>query len=81
MRKWMQALLSLVKGQKATCPHCGGSNLDYGYVMLNEKRKSGYGAVWCNDCHKAFPLSRAVDLDKADQTKILPDLPKDIVFT
>ena len=81
MKKWMQALLSLVKGNKARCPHCGSDNIDYGYVILNKKQKSGYGAVWCNDCRHAFPLSRVAIQNKEDEKKIVPDLPKDIVFT
>ena len=81
MKKWLQALLNLVKGEKAKCPHCGSGNIDYGYVILNKEKKSGYGAVWCNDCRHAFNLSRVVVKKKEEEKKVVSDLPKDIVFT
>ena len=80
MNRWLKVFLGLIKGEKPMCPHCGGVHLDYGYIILNESQRSGYGAVWCNDCHHAFTLSRVQMQNEEDEKKVIADLPDNLVF-
>ena len=80
MEKWLKALMNLMSHKKATCPHCGKSNLDYGYVLLNQNKKRGYGAVWCKDCQKALALSRVNLQDESTSDKIMAKLPTGLVY-
>ena len=75
--KWLQAVLELSKGNRPPCPNCGKYDLDYGYIMADKKNKMGFGVVWCKGCNHAFSLSRA---NLANEKKILPELPKNLVY-
>ena len=75
--KWLQTVLELSKGNRPPCPICGKPTLDYGYKMVDEKGKTGFGIVWCKSCNHAFSLSRA---NLKNETKFLDELPKNLVF-
>lgn len=65
--KWLDNLIKIATDHKAgNCPHCGSSDTDYGFVVVLKEEKMGYGAIWCNNCHRGFHISR---------TKILPYMP------
>ena len=77
---WLKALIGLTEGKNPVCPHCGKNTLDYGYVILNRKLNSGYGAIWCNNCNHAFCLSRIKLNGDEDSTKIISKLPEKLIF-
>ena len=35
--KWLQAVLELSKGNQPPCPNCGKHDLDYGYIISDQK--------------------------------------------
>lgn len=56
--KWLSNLESIATQKKAgPCPYCNSSNTDYS-IEKATKGKIGYGDVWCNDCRRAFHISR-----------------------
>lgn len=59
VEKWIENLKSLLNhGNTGRCPFCGSGNTDYkGSVVMPENR-NGYLDIWCNDCKKAFHVSR-----------------------
>ena len=75
--KWIEAFLNLLKHDESRCPYCNGKNLDYGYVLLDDNARIGYGAVWCKDCNHAFSLSRA---KVKSSERVLPELPSGLIF-
>lgn len=65
--KWIKNLIMIANEHKAgNCPHCGSSDTDYGFVVVLKKEKMGYGAIWCNNCHRGLHISR---------NQVLPDMP------
>ena len=78
--KWIKALNELTNGNDPACPKCGEKSLDYGYVLIDTKKRLGYGAVWCEKCRLCKLISR-VDLnDLKNDEKIIRELPKDLKF-
>ena len=78
--KWMYLFIGLQEGKQEICPDCGGNHLDYGYVILNQDRKAGYGAIWCEDCHHGVPISRIIIRDEASERKIVAEIPDYVIF-
>lgn len=57
MAKWIDNLKSIVdNGNAGDCPLCHSHNTDFS--IKKTRKDMGYGVVWCNDCHKAFHISR-----------------------
>ena len=54
--------------------------MNYGYQTLHKNSKSGFGAVWCEDCRNAFILCRVILTNEKARAKILPTLPTDLKF-
>lgn len=78
MNKWMDTYKKiLVHDLSASCPNCGSSNVRCEYVLVEPKSQMGCGAVWCDDCHSAMPLSR-VNLDGLPN--IVKKLPDNLIF-
>ena len=69
--KWLDNLASIKQLHKAgKCPYCGQENTDY--RLLEISSGTGYGDVWCNDCKKAFHISR-IEVSETDiREKQLP---------
>lgn len=62
--KWTNNIESIKYLHKVgKCPYCGSENTDY--RLLEVANGHGYGDVWCNDCKKAFHISR-IKLSKED---------------
>ena len=76
--KWIEVFLELLRGNKPQCPHCGSTNLDYGYVLFEPDERIGYGALWCKECNHAFSLSRA---HVKENDKVLAVLPDNLIYT
>ena len=79
-QKWLDEILKFVNGQKPTCPICGKHNFNTGYLELNVKEHTGWGAVWCEDCRSAFALSRVILTSETARQKIVAALPEDLKF-
>lgn len=43
---------------KNKCPHCNENNIEYAYVLIDEKNRMGYMNIWCNNCKKMGHISR-----------------------
>ena len=78
LRMWVKALVGLHDGKTAICPNCNSRSLDYGYIKTSPIDNIGFGAVWCEDCHHAFHISRANV--KKNETHIVSELPQNLVF-
>lgn len=62
--KWLENIINIMRSHKAgKCPCCGHENTDY--RLLEISNGNGYGDVWCNDCKKAFHISR-IKISKTD---------------
>ena len=69
--KWLDNLASIKQLHKAgKCPYSGQENTDYRLLEISSGK--GYGDVWCNDCKKAFHISR-IEVSETDiREKQLP---------
>ena len=55
--KWLDNITNIIATYNAgKCPFCNSENTDYRIINLSSD--IGYGDVWCNDCKKAFHISR-----------------------
>ena len=55
--KWLDNITNIIATPNAgKCPFCNSENTDYRIINLSSD--IGYGDVWCNDCKKAFHISR-----------------------
>lgn len=75
--KWLKNLQLLSNSNDTgQCPFCDSYNTDYAVNIIDDKTMMGYGAIWCNDCRKAFHISR-MKISKDMKTN---PIPKDIKF-
>lgn len=57
--KWNENLISISRaGNPGACPHCGSTKTDYMCNIVDPEKKLGYMDVWCDNCKKAFHVSR-----------------------
>ena len=55
--KWLDNITNIIATHNAgKCPFRNSENTDYRIINLSSD--IGYGDVWCNDCKKAFHISR-----------------------
>lgn len=55
--KWLDNITNIIATHNTgKCPFCNSENTDYRIINLSSD--IGYGDVWCNDCKKAFHISR-----------------------
>ena len=75
--KWLKNLQSLSNNNDAgQCPFCNSDNTDSAVNVVDDKTMMGYGAIWCNDCKKAFHISRI----KISKDMKIKEIPKDLTF-
>ena len=75
--KWIKNLEMIAqKKEPGTCPFCDSKNTDYGFIVDDEKTSMGHGAVWCNDCHNGYHISRI----KISSDMKISDIPKNIKY-
>ena len=79
-QKWIDNIAAFVNGREPTCPHCGGHIFKDGYIVSEINNDYGWGAVWCEECHNAFVLSRVILKNEEARKKIVPTLPDDLKF-
>lgn len=57
--RWIDNLKNIVEhGNVGKCPLCGSKNTDYACTVVDSDKRNGYMDVWCNDCKKAYHISR-----------------------
>lgn len=71
--KWINNLISLNKaGKVGTCPYCGKENTKSNFQRVSGDM--GFGDIWCEDCKRAFHISRTEVNDKlVENNSIKPD--------
>lgn len=71
--KWLKNLESLaVNNEPGKCPICDSKNTDYGFSVVVEESSMGFGAIWCNDCHNGYYISR-VKIEKGMKLQSVPE--------
>ena len=77
MMRWNENLKTIAtERQSGICPYCKSNNTDYGFLIVDEENQMGYGAVWCNNCHRGFHLSRI----RIHKDMPIKSIPKNIDF-
>lgn len=70
--KWLKNITEIIDNRSAgICPYCKSKNTDYRIVRVNESM--GYLDVWCNDCKRAYHISRMEVSPDIIIEKVLPD--------
>jgi len=74
--KWIDNIKNVTDGNPpGRCPCCGSLRTDYTAVPISGDL--GYCTVWCNDCKRAYNISRIrITKDMAVSHKI----PNDLIF-
>ena len=58
--EWLKNIEKIEEKKSAgCCPYCGSPNTDYSFSIVTKDRY-GFGDIWCNDCQKAFHISRTI---------------------
>ena len=56
---WIDSLKNIAQhGKPGKCPKCGSDNTDYACHVISPEKSNGYMDVWCNDCKRAYHISR-----------------------
>ena len=77
LKKWKKNLIELsVRGRVGKCPYCKSEDTSYKVTLLDKKDNIGYVDIWCNNCKKAYHISRA-EVQKDDGKEI----PKGLIYT
>lgn len=73
---WKNNIVSILDGNGTDkCPFCGSANMDYSTQEIFNNM--GYAVIWCNDCKRAFNMSRLLIKSSFERnTKI----PVDLIF-
>lgn len=75
--KWIKNLESIALNNEAgECPICKSKNTDYGFTVVLAESDMGYGAIWCNDCHNGYHISRC----KIENGMKIQNVPTNINF-
>jgi transposase-like protein len=70
--KWLKILEDFATTKKSgKCPYCKNTNTEIGLTVDDEKTKMGHGVIWCNDCKKAFHVSR-IKVENDIFIKVIP---------
>lgn len=57
--KWIENLENIFANKPVgKCPYCGSENTDYKCSVVVPEKKLGYMDIWCNDCLRAYHMSR-----------------------
>ena len=57
--KWLENLVNIEKQKEpGKCPYCGSKNTDYRCTVVIPEKRLGHMTVWCNDCLRAYHMSR-----------------------
>lgn len=78
IEKWLENLKSIANTRSAgKCPFCGSVNTAYKCSIAVPESKLGYMDIWCNDCKKAFHVSR---MQVSEDMKTDGEIPKDLKY-
>ena len=75
--KWLKCLENIATNNNpGMCPFCSSENTSYNATRITDDY--GFLVVWCDDCLKAFSVSR-MKIDK----NIITDreIPKNLIFS
>ena len=76
--KWLDNFKNILNERKAgKCPFCNGVNTDYKCTVVVPESRLGFMDIWCNDCRKAFHVSR---MQLPEDMKTDGEIPKDLKY-
>lgn len=77
---WLKNLESIaVNSNAGICPHCSSLNTDYS--LVGNVGETGYGVIWCNDCKRAYVISRVIiNGDMTRNMTINKKIPDSLIF-
>lgn len=78
IEKWLKNLKSISGiGNAGNCPFCRSENVDHKATVVVPESRLGYMDIWCNDCRKAFHVSR---MQVTENMKTDGKIPKDLKY-
>lgn len=76
--KWLENINNIAKGiSPGKCPYCGSENTDYGCTVVIPEKRLGHMTVWCNDCLRAYHMSR---MEVPEGLKTEGSIPKNLKY-
>jgi len=74
---WLNNLKSIsLKKISGECPFCKSNNTDYTFTEISNGM--GCGTIWCNNCRKAYHISR---MKIQNGYKLNDRIPDNLIFT
>lgn len=78
IEKWLDNFKRIINVRKAgKCPYCKGVNTDYKCTVVVPEGRLGFMDIWCNDCRRAFHVSR---MQVPEDMKTDGEVPKDLKY-
>lgn len=78
IENWLENLRSVSeRGSAGKCPFCGSVNMDYKASIVIQMSRLGYMDIWCNDCKRAFHVSR---MQIPEGMRVDGEIPKDLKY-
>lgn len=78
IENWLENLKSVSeRGSVGKCPFCGSVNMDYKASVVAQESRLGYMDIWCNDCKRAFHVSR---MQIPEDMRTDGEIPKDLKY-
>lgn len=76
--RWLKNVESIAaSGKVGKCPECGSENTDYLCKIVDVENQNGYMDIWCEDCRRAFHVSR---MQISKDLKTIGEKPKGLKY-
>ena len=76
--KWRDNLINIAQaGESGKCPHCGSARTDYKCTIVVPDKRLGYMDIWCNDCLRAYHVSR---MEVPEDLKTDGEIPQGLTY-
>lgn len=76
--KWLDNLNNIANEKNpGKCPYCGSENTDYRCTVVVPEKRLGHMTVWCNDCLRAYHMSR---MEIPEGLKTEGDIPEGLKY-
>lgn len=78
IENWLENFKSVSeRGSVGKCSFCGSVNMDYKASIVIQESRLGYMDIWCNDCKRAFHVSR---MHIPEDMRVDGEIPKDLKY-
>ena len=72
MNKWMEIQVQVDAVDEEKSPYCGSRDVSYKETLFAKDSTAGYADIWCNDCRRAYHISRGEFRNPKGKDLVIP---------